>query len=136
MKRIFKIAKSHDSMYSSWLIKSKTFIVNEFQNLLCESVYLNDFLSKKIFISKLKTVLFKTLFDIISLSVIYFSIYDSDIKIDENEEILKTTYKEKKHIINQVKEKLTTFSIARKLCSYTVIMSEAFFLKTRKRFIW
>ena len=46
--------------------------------------------------SKFKTASFKALFNIISLSVIRFSIHDSNIKIDEDEEILKTTYKEKK----------------------------------------
>ena len=46
--------------------------------------------------SELKTALFKTLFVTISLSVIRFSTHDSDIKIDEDEKILKTTYKKKK----------------------------------------
>ena len=58
-------------------------------------MYLNDFLSKKIFMNKLKTALFRTLFDTISLSVIHFSIHDLNIKIDKDEKILKTTYKEK-----------------------------------------
>ena len=62
--------------------------------------------------SKFKTASFKALFNTILLSVIRFSTYDSNIKIDKNEEILKTIYKGKKHIINQVKEKLTTFNIA------------------------
>ena len=50
--------------------------------------------------SEFKTVLFRALFDTISLSVIRFSTHDLNIKIDENKEILKTTYKKKKHTIN------------------------------------
>ena len=96
---MFKIAKSYDLINLSYLIELKTFVVNEFQNLLCESVCLNDFFfRKKIFISELKTASFKIFFDTISLSVICFLTYDSNIKIDEN--ILKTTYKKKKHTIN------------------------------------
>ena len=82
-----------------------------------------------------KTTSFKILFDTISLFVIRFSTHDSNIKINENEKILKTRYKEKKHTINQVREKSTTFSIARELCSYTEIVNKASFLKMRRRFI-
>ena len=46
--------------------------------------------------NELKTVSFKALFDTISLSVIRFLTHDLNIKIDENKEILKTIYKEKK----------------------------------------
>ena len=44
--------------------------------------------------SKLKITSFRILFNTISLSIIRFSTYDSDIKIDENKEILKIIYKE------------------------------------------
>ena len=83
---------------------------------MCKFVCLYDFLSKKIFINEFKTASFKALFDTISLFIIRFLIHDLNIKIDENEKILKTTYKEKKHTINQIKKKSTTFSIAREIC--------------------
>ena len=85
--------------------------------------------------NKFKKTSFKIHIRTILLFVINFSIYDLNIKVNKNEEISKATFKEKKHTINQVKEKSTTFNITRKLCSYIVIVNRTSFLKMQKRLI-
>ena len=79
--------------------------------------------------NELKKMLFKIHIRTISLSVINFSIYDLNIKVDKSEKISKTTFKKKKHTINQVRKKLTTFNITRELCLYVVIVNRTSFLK-------
>ena len=85
--------------------------------------------------NKLEKTLFKAHIRTTSLFVINFSIHDSNIKVDKDKKISKTTFKEKEYTINQVRKKSTTFNITRKLCSYVVIINRTFFLKMQKQLI-